>query len=98
VTLILDWRETLHSSRLYEHLQVTSFGTQQWMTQAAQFAVTRGGYSPADAQQMAVGMLSHEAARQAATLAYADTYLFMAAIGLVALCFIPLMAPSGRAK
>jgi DHA2 family multidrug resistance protein len=98
VTLVLDWRETLHSSRLYEHLRDTGFRTQDWMAHAAQFAVSRGGYSPADAQHMAVGMLSQEAARQAATLAYADTYLFMAAIGLVALCFIPLMAPSGRAK
>jgi DHA2 family multidrug resistance protein len=98
VTLVLDWRETLHSSRLYDHLHDTGVQTAHWMAQAAQIAVTRGGYSPADAKQMAVGMLSQEAARQAATLAYADTYLFMAAIGLVALCFIPLMAPSGRTK
>jgi MFS transporter, DHA2 family, multidrug resistance protein len=43
-------------------------------------------------------MLSQEAARQAATLAYADAFLFMAAIGLLALCFVPLMSPSRRAK
>jgi hypothetical protein len=98
VTLVLDWRETMHSSRLYEHLRGGGSHVENWLAQATQFAVGRGGYSPADAQHMAVGMLSHEAARQAATLAYADTYLFMAAIGLIALCFIPLMAPSGRAK
>jgi MFS transporter, DHA2 family, multidrug resistance protein len=98
VTLVLDWRETMHSSRLYEHLRGGGSHVENWLAQAGQFAVGRGGYSPADAQHMAVGMLSNEAARQAATLAYADTYLFMAAIGLIALCFIPLMAPSGRAK
>jgi MFS transporter, DHA2 family, multidrug resistance protein len=47
---------------------------------------------------MAVGMLSREASRQAATLAYADAFLFMAAVGLIALCFIPLMSPSRSTK
>lgn len=98
VTILLNRRETLHSSRLYEHLRGSGSHAEEWMTQAAQFAVARGGYSPADAQHMAVGMLSHEAARQAATLAYADTYLFMAAVGLVALCCVPLMSSSRRAK
>jgi MFS transporter, DHA2 family, multidrug resistance protein len=98
VTFLLDWRETMHSSRLYEHLHGSGSRTLDWMAQAAQFATARGGYSPDQAQHMAVGMLSQEAARQAATLAYADAFLFMAAIGLLALCFVPLMSPSQRAK
>jgi DHA2 family multidrug resistance protein len=68
------------------------------MNQAAQFAIGRGGSTPADAQHMAVQMLSDEGVRQAATLAYADAFVFMAAIGLVALCFVPLMSPSTGAK
>ena len=72
--------------------------TQHWMHQAAQFAIGRGGYTPAQAEHISVKMLSDEAFRQAATLAYADAFVFMAGIGLVALCFIPLMAPGQRAK
>jgi DHA2 family multidrug resistance protein len=98
VTILLDRRETLHSSRLFEHLRSSGSHAQAWMHQAAQFAIGRGGYAPAEAQHMAVQMLSDEAARQAATLAYADAFVFMAAIGLIALCFVPLMSPSRRAK
>ena len=98
VTILLDWRETLHSTRLYGHLRDGGIRVQEWMAQAAQFAVVRGGHSTADAQHMAVGMLSQEASRQAATLAYADAFLFMAAIGLIALCFIPLMSQSQGVK
>jgi MFS transporter, DHA2 family, multidrug resistance protein len=114
VTILLDWRETMHSSVLYEHLRgmapaaagwawpVAGTGggsrAQDWMAQAAQFATARGGYSPDQAQHMAVGMLGREAARQAATLAYADAFLFMAAVGLLALCFVPMMSSSQRRK
>jgi DHA2 family multidrug resistance protein len=96
VTVLLDWRETVHSSRLYEHLRDGVGRTQDWRAQAAQYAIARGGYSPAQAQHMAVGMLSQEASRQVATLAYADAFLFMAAVGLLALCFIPLMSQNRR--
>ncbi len=94
VIILLDWRETLHSSRLFESLRDGGPQVQDWMNQAAQFAIARGGYSPAQARQMAVRMLSNEGARQAATLAYADAFLFMAAVGVIALCFVPLMSPS----
>ena len=43
---------------------------------------------------MATKLLAEASARQAATLAYADAFLFMAAIGLIALCFVPLMSPT----
>jgi MFS transporter, DHA2 family, multidrug resistance protein len=98
VTILLDRRETMHSSRLYEHLRDGGARTLAWMNQAAHFAIGRAGASPAEAQHIATGMLSQEAARQAATLAYADAFLFMAAIGLVALCFVPSMSPTQRAK
>jgi MFS transporter, DHA2 family, multidrug resistance protein len=62
VAIRLDWRETLHSSRLYEHLRGTGSRAQDWMVQAPHFAITRGRFSPADAQHMAVGVLGQEAA------------------------------------
>jgi DHA2 family multidrug resistance protein len=98
VTTLLDLRETLHSSRLFEHLQLGGARTQAWITTAAQDAIGRGGYTMAQAQQMALKMLSETAARQAATLAYADAFWFMAAIGVVALCFVPLMSPTPVVK
>jgi DHA2 family multidrug resistance protein len=98
VTTVLDWRETLHSSRLFEHMRAGGVRTDSWMNQAAQFAVGRGGASPSQAHQMALGMLSNEGVRQAATLAYADAFVFMAAIGVIALCAIPLVSPRQGAK
>jgi MFS transporter, DHA2 family, multidrug resistance protein len=98
VTILLNWRETLHSSRLYESVRGSGSRTLVWTNQAAHFAIARTGASPIDAQHMAIGMLSQEASRQAATLAYADAFLFMASIGFVALCLVPLMSPTVRAK
>jgi hypothetical protein len=43
-----------------------------------------------------VGLLREVAGQQAAVLAYADAFLIMAAIGLLALAFIPLMSPPVR--
>jgi MFS transporter, DHA2 family, multidrug resistance protein len=98
VTIVLNWRETLHSSRLYEHLQASATQTQGWMSTAAQSIIQRGGYSTLEARHMALGLLSGLGARQAATLAYADAFLFMAGIGLVALFFVPLMSPTPVVK
>jgi MFS transporter, DHA2 family, multidrug resistance protein len=98
VTILLDWRETMHSSRLYEHLKDGGPRVQDWIAQAAQFAAGRSGHSLVDARHMAVGLLSREASRQAAILAYADAFLFMAGVGVIALCFIPLMSPSQATK
>ena len=98
VTTVLDWRETLHSSRLFEHMRAGGPRSQDWMNQAALFAIGRGGASPSQAQQMALQMLGNEGARQAATLAYADALLFMAAVGVIAICAIPLVSPRQGAK
>jgi MFS transporter, DHA2 family, multidrug resistance protein len=93
VTSLLSWRETLHSSRLFEHLRAGGTQSQDWLHIAALTVTQRGGYSPFQAQQMAVRLLSEAGGRQAATLAYADAFLLMAAIGLIALCFVRLMSP-----
>jgi MFS transporter, DHA2 family, multidrug resistance protein len=94
ITTLLDWREMQHSSRLFTHLQTGSPQLQSWIDTAARAVVQRGGYSSVEAPRMAVGLLQQAAFRQAATLAYADAFMFMAAIGVVALCFVPLMSPS----
>jgi MFS transporter, DHA2 family, multidrug resistance protein len=94
ITTLLDWREMQHSSRLFTHLQTGSPQLQSWIDTASRAVIERGGYSSIEAPKVAVGLLQQAAFRQAATLAYADAFMFMAAIGVVALCFVPLMSPS----
>jgi DHA2 family multidrug resistance protein len=98
ITTLLDWRESLHSSRLFETLQAGGAQTQVWINAMAQDFMSRGGYSATSSQQMALQMLNDAGAQQAATLAYADAFLFMAAIGVAALCFVPLMSPTTVVK
>jgi DHA2 family multidrug resistance protein len=43
-------------------------------------------------------MLAHTGAHQAATLSYADGFAFMAVIGLVALCIVPIIPPTPPVK
>jgi MFS transporter, DHA2 family, multidrug resistance protein len=94
VTLILDRREELHSSRLFEHLKASGMQVQHWLDTVGQLIMQRGGATSIDAQHMAIKMLGETSATQAATLAYADAFVFMAVMGVVALCLIPFMSPS----
>jgi MFS transporter, DHA2 family, multidrug resistance protein len=94
VTIVLDRREQLHSGRLFEHLHATGSTVTQWLNTATNVVTQRGGVSAVHAHEMATKLLAEASVRQAATLAYADAFLFMAAIGLVALCFVPLMSPT----
>ena len=98
VTALLERRETLHSARLFDHLRTGSPLTQGWLDTAGQVATQHSGATPFQAQQMALGLLAEAGSRQAATLAYADAFLFMAAVGVVALCLVPLMSPTAGAK
>jgi DHA2 family multidrug resistance protein len=98
VSIVLSQREMLHSARLFEHLQRTRPLVQSWMNTVSHAVTARGGYAPAQAQQMAIGLLDQVGAHQAATLAYADAFLFMAAIGLVTLCLVPIMPPTSGVK
>ena len=43
---------------------------------------------------MAFGQLAEAARQQAATLSYADAFGFMALIGVVALCMVPIIPPT----
>ena len=97
-SIVLHRRETLHSSRLYEHLHATHGPLVAWMDTVTGQIVGRAGQSPIDAKQMALKLLSEVGVRQASTLAYADVFYFMATIGVVALCAVPLMPPSPVVK
>jgi DHA2 family multidrug resistance protein len=93
LTILIQWRETLHSSRLFEHLRISSLQTQSWLSGVKAYLALHLGQGPAAAHGAALRLLAETGARQAETLSYADAFLFMAFIGLVAVCFIPLIPP-----
>jgi len=68
--------------------------TSHWIGTVAHAIGQRIGYSSHQAHEVAVALLNETAARQAATLAYADAFVCMAGVGLVALCLVPLMSPT----
>ena len=93
LTILLERRETLHSSRLYEHLNVANETTSTALSSMSSFLYTNSGASPTGTRLMSVGLLARAGEKQVATLSYADCFLFMAMIGGLAFCFIPLLAP-----
>jgi DHA2 family multidrug resistance protein len=93
VTTLLNWRETLHSSRVLELPNAVRAGLPDWLQTVTTAAQTRAGASPQQAEPMALAMLARAAAAQAQTLSYADAFLVMGAIGVPALAAVALMAP-----
>jgi DHA2 family multidrug resistance protein len=69
-------------------------GTQAWLAAQSANAIARGGHSIVDSQMMAFGRLAEAARQQAETLSYADAFGFMALIGVVAVCMIPIISPT----
>jgi DHA2 family multidrug resistance protein len=98
VSVILDRRESLHSTRLFEHVRAGGALTSHWISMAAHEIGQRVGYSSHRAHEISVALLSEAGVRQAATLAYADAFVCMAAVGLVALCLVPIMSPTPVVK
>lgn len=98
VTVVLSRRESLHSSRLFEHLRMGGSALRQWTDTAAQAVIQHGGNSTVQSSLIAQRLLAESSAREAATLAYADAFTVMAVVGLVALCFVPLMPPTPVVK
>jgi MFS transporter, DHA2 family, multidrug resistance protein len=94
LNILLDHRETLHSARLFEHLHRDDAGTAGWLATQGANAITRSGHSIVDSHMMALGQLAAATRQQAATLSYADAFGFMALIGVVALCTIPIIPPT----
>ena len=52
------------------------------------------GYSPIDAGGLALAQLAEAGKQQVASLSYADAFSFMALIGVVALCLVPIIPPT----
>jgi EmrB/QacA subfamily drug resistance transporter len=93
LTIVIERRETLHSSRLYEHLFVANSTTDQTLDQTGSYLVTHAGAGAAYSHPASIGLLAHSATHQVEVLSYADCFLFMAAAGAIAMCLIPLMSP-----
>jgi MFS transporter, DHA2 family, multidrug resistance protein len=93
LTILLERRETLHSSRLYEHLNAENVATSTAISSVSHWFYTSGGVSNPGGRLMSIGLLARAGAQQVETLSYADCFLFMAMIGGIAFLFIPLMAP-----
>jgi MFS transporter, DHA2 family, multidrug resistance protein len=93
LTILLERRETLHSSRPYEHLNAANETTSTSLSSMSNFLYTNSGASTSRTSLMFVGLLARTGAQQVAALSYADCFLFMAMIGVIAFCFIPLLAP-----
>lgn len=94
LTILISHRDTLHSSRLFEHLRTANPTTRAWLSQTGGDFIARGGFSPHEAPRAALRLLAETGARQAATLSYADAFAFMAVIGVIALCLIPIIPPT----
>jgi DHA2 family multidrug resistance protein len=94
LNILLAHRESLHTGRLYEHVHRDDTGTQAWLATQSANAMARGGYSIIDSHATALGRLAEAARHQAETLSYADAFGFMALIGVVALCMIPIIPPT----
>ena len=68
--------------------------TQSWLATVSGTLTMHGGYTPFEAQQAAVRMLAEQGAHQAVAYAYADAFAFMAVVGIVALCILPIVPPT----
>jgi DHA2 family multidrug resistance protein len=93
LTILLARRESLHSGRLFEHLQQSDGGTVASLSARAANAIAHG-YSSIDAQRFALAQLAEAGRQQVAGLSYADAFLFMALIAVIVLCLIPIMPPT----
>jgi len=93
LTILLDHRETLHSSRLFDHLQDSSGVTAASLASRSANAVAHG-YANLDSYRLALAQLAEAARQEVATLSYADAFSFMALIGIVALCLVPIIPPT----
>ncbi|WP_431822974.1 MFS transporter [Burkholderia sp. F1] len=94
LTILISHRETLHSARLYDHVRLDNPATRDWLAKVASALGANGGYAPIDGGHAALRVLAEHGARQAATYAYADAFAFMAVVGVLALCVLPIVPPT----
>jgi DHA2 family multidrug resistance protein len=93
LNILLAHRETLHSARLFEHLHGGDGNAPISIAARSANAIAHG-YTTVDSQHLALAQLAEAARQQAATLSYADAFGFMAAVGVIALCLIPIIPPT----
>ncbi|HEY2052000.1 MAG TPA: MFS transporter [Caulobacteraceae bacterium] len=98
VNIVLDRRQSLHSSRLFENLRTGTADLTEWLGSASFARMTHAGQTAPDAGHSALAALQHGSAQQAEVLAFADAFRVMALVGLVALAFTPLMSPPAKKK
>jgi MFS transporter, DHA2 family, multidrug resistance protein len=98
LTILIENRETLHSSRLYEHLNLANENTATMMHSVSGYLGSNSGMNAAAGAHQSIALLSRMGAHQVEVLSYADCFLFMALIGTLALFLIPLIAPTVPAQ
>jgi DHA2 family multidrug resistance protein len=98
VNVVIDQRQSLHSTRLFSHLELGGAGLDRWLRLSADQAVARFGDTVVDAHGTALGLLHRTAVRQASTLAFADVFRAMACVGVLALLLVPVMSPTPGRK
>ena len=94
LTILIAHRETLHSSRLFDHVRHDNPVTREWLASVSASLTARGGYTPFESQRAAMRLLAETGAHQAATLSYADAFGFMALVGVLTLCVLPVVPPT----
>jgi MFS transporter, DHA2 family, multidrug resistance protein len=97
LTILLERRETLHSSRLYEHLNAANETTSTALSSISHFLYIHSGASPTGTRLMSVGLLARAGARQVETLELCRLLPLYGNVGGLAFCFIPQLAPSAAA-
>jgi MFS transporter, DHA2 family, multidrug resistance protein len=93
LNILLAHRETLHSARLFEHLQGNDGNAPTSLAARSANAMAHG-YSSIDSQHLALAQLAEAARQQVATLSYADAFGFMAVIAVIAVCLVPIIPPT----
>jgi MFS transporter, DHA2 family, multidrug resistance protein len=98
LTIFIEQRETVHSSRLFEHLNSANERTSGWLAIVTGHLFSHDGADTGAARLASIGLLARSGSRQVDVLSYADCFLFMAAVGVVAMCLIPLISAFVPAK
>lgn len=93
LTILIERREMLHSSRLYEHLNVAGNATSSALYRTGAYLTSYAGSDVSTSAMASIGLLARSSAHQVEVLSYADCFLFMAVAGVIAICLIPIMSP-----
>ncbi len=95
--IIQERREQFHVLRLNERLDGLNPAVNHFLNQSQEYFVRHTG-DAALSQQMALGVLDHQRARQALSLAYFDVFSFSAAFGVLLLVLVLIMRRSVAEK